>query len=254
MSMQAYGQFALVYDRLMEDMPYAEWLAFAEEAWERYGVKPTTVVDLGCGTGSLAIPLAKKGYRVIGLDLSDAMLTMGREKESQAGRLKGDIQWVHQDMRSWEVPDAVDAVLSFCDSMNYLTEPEDIKAMIRQTAGQLRTGGVLLMDMHHVRQFEAYAEEQPFTLDEGDVAYIWYSDYDADRMEIEHQLTIFVRDDSTGRYERIDESHRQRAYDPAWIEQELRQAGFEQIEWYGDFTFEAPAEDCRRMFVAAKRA
>ncbi|WP_195572638.1 class I SAM-dependent DNA methyltransferase [Paenibacillus sp. 1001270B_150601_E10] len=252
--MEAYGRFALVYDRLMEDMPYAEWLAFTEQAWKHYGLKPRSVVDLGCGTGSLTIPLAKQGYSMIGLDLSDAMLAMGREKENEAGRLAGSIQWVHQDMRAWEVPEPVDAVISYCDCLNYLTEKEDVHAMLQQTAKQLRPGGLLLMDMHHVRQFEAYAEEQPFTLDEGDVAYIWYSEYDEDRQEIEHQLTIFARDEATNQYERIDESHVQRAYDPDWIEQELRLAGFAQVDWYGDFQLEEPTQETRRLFVAAKKA
>ncbi len=77
--MRAYRQFASVYDRLMEDMPYSDWLRFARESWERYGI-PKTVVDLGCGTGSLAIPLARSGFEVFAIDLSADMLTIGRSK------------------------------------------------------------------------------------------------------------------------------------------------------------------------------
>lgn len=59
----SYEQIAYTYDRLMEEMPYSEWLSFAKEGWRRYGLKPATLADLGCGTGSLAIPLALEGIQ-----------------------------------------------------------------------------------------------------------------------------------------------------------------------------------------------
>ncbi|MBW7461394.1 class I SAM-dependent methyltransferase, partial [Paenibacillus sepulcri] len=116
--MRAYRQFATVYDRLMEDMPYSDWLRFARECWDRYGI-PQTVVDLGCGTGSLAIPLARSGFQVFGIDLSADMLSIGRSKldESPQQAIRssaGAIRWLQQDMCSWELPEQVDAVISFC--------------------------------------------------------------------------------------------------------------------------------------------
>ena len=106
--MRAYRQFASVYDRLMEDMPYSDWLRFARESWERYGI-PKTVVDLGCGTGSLAIPLARSGFEVFAIDLSADMLTIGRSKwegsPQQAIRSNaGSIRWLQQDMRYGSCP------------------------------------------------------------------------------------------------------------------------------------------------------
>ena len=114
---QYYGQFATVYDQLMEDMPYAEWLGFARASWSRYGM-PESVADLGCGTGSLAIPLARSGFHVYGIDLSADMLTVARSKwdetPQQAIRPRtGSIRWLQQDMRDWQLPAPVDAVISF---------------------------------------------------------------------------------------------------------------------------------------------
>src|SRR5690606_20887114 len=178
--MRAYKQFASVYDRLMEDMPYAEWLRFARQIWEKRNM-PETVVDLGCGTGSIAIPLAKSGFRVFGIDLSADMLTIARSKwDDNMGRGPsgaGSIRWLQQDMRDWELPEAVDTVLSFCDCINYLLEERDVEAAFRRTWRGLKEGGVFLFDVHAPRQLERYAEEQPFTLDERDVAYIWTSEY-----------------------------------------------------------------------------
>ena len=222
--MDAYGQFALVYDRLMEDMPYDEWVTFTEAAWKHYGIVPKSVADIGCGTGSVALPLAQRGYQVIGIDLSESMLSIAREKESQLGRMRGCVQWVCQDMREWSVPEPVDTVVCYCDSINYLTETEDVRSFIQQTYSQLRPGGLFLFDMHHERQFEQYATEQPFTLDEGDVA-----------------------------YDRIDETHLERAYDPDWIIKELKLAGFDEVNLHGEFQLADPDETSNRLFVAARK-
>lgn len=251
--MEAYGRFALVYDRLMADMPYEAWAVFAEAAWKHYGLSPKLVADLGCGTGSVALPLAERGYEVIGIDLSETMLSIARDKEAEAGRLRGSVQWVCQDMSSWQAPVKVDAAISFCDSINYLLEPEAVRSFIQATYDQLQPEGLFLFDMHHVRQFERYAEEQPFTLDEGDIAYIWYSEFDEDISQIEHQLTIFVEDEASGQYDRIDESHIQRAYDPEWIVQELKHAGFNQVDVYGEFKLEPADESTGRLFIAAQK-
>lgn len=250
----SYGQFAAVYDQLMEDMPYAEWLGFAKAGWSRYGM-PSTVVDLGCGTGSIAIPLARSGFHVCGIDLSSDMLTVARSKwdetPQQAIRPRaGSIRWLQQDMREWELQEPVDAVISFCDCLNYLTEEADIEAAFRATYAALRSGGSFLFDMHPPKQFVRYAEEQPFVLDERDVAYIWTCEFEEQRCEIEHNLTIFTHDRDS-RFYRFEESHVQRAYDPDWIEAALRGAGFKSVDRYADFELLPANSNSERLFFAA---
>ncbi|MFS0727481.1 class I SAM-dependent DNA methyltransferase [Paenibacillus sp. 1P07SE] len=255
--MRAYRQFASVYDRLMEDMPYPEWLGFMRQCWGRFGM-PESVVDLGCGTGSLSIPLARSGFQVFGLDVSADMLTVARSKwEETPGQAirpgRGSVRWLQQDMRDWELPEPVDACISFCDCINYLTEPEDVESALRATWRGLRDGGVFLFDVHAPLQLQRYAEEQPFTLDERDIAYIWTSDYDAQRTEIEHQLTIFARSERPGEalFQRIEEVHVQRAYDPDWLRAALERAGFSHIETFADFRLEPPSSGSERLFFAA---
>ena len=255
--MRAYRQFASVYDRLMEDMPYSDWLRFARESWERYGI-PKTVVDLGCGTGSLAIPLARSGFEVFAIDLSADMLTIGRSKwegsPQQAIRSNaGSIRWLQQDMRSWELPEPVDTVISFCDCVNYLTEEPDVEAAFRATYNGLKPGGVFLFDVHPRNTLERYAKEQPFVLDERDVAYIWTCELDETRTEIEHRLTIFAKegDRQEERFARIEEVHIQRAYDASWIREALGRAGFSRIDSFADFKLELPNLQSERLFFAA---
>ncbi|BBI34780.1 class I SAM-dependent DNA methyltransferase [Cohnella abietis] len=262
--MRTYRQFSAVYDRLMEEMPYSEWMSFARQCWSKYGI-PKTVVDLGCGTGNMSIPLARSGFSVFGIDLSSEMLSVARSKwDEPPGRgyreEAGTIRWLQQDMRDWELPQPVDAVISFCDCLNYLTEPEDVTAAIRQTYAGLAPVGLFLFDVHSPKQLERYAEDQPFVYDEKDVAYLWTCEYDTDRMEIEHSLTFFIQEEFTsgsgsGRslYSRFEESHVQRAYDPSWISQQLTAVGFEILHHCADFTWDKPNEESERLFYVARK-
>lgn len=263
--MRSYRQFASVYDRLMEEMPYAEWMRFARTCWERYGM-PKTIVDLGCGTGNMAIPLAKSGFDVFGIDLSAEMLSIARSKwdepDARSGGARGrgeagKIRWLQQDMRDWELPEPADAVISFCDCLNYLTEPDDVTEAIRCTYEGLAPGGLFLFDVHAPLTFERYADEQPFVLDDKDVAYLWTCDYDPDTRTIDHDLTFFVRDEgSSGAeavYRRFEESHSQRAYDPDWIGEQLLAAGFELLHRTADFTWDEPTAQSERLFYVARK-
>jgi len=263
--MRSYRQFASVYDRLMEEMPYAEWLRFARRCWDRYGM-PASVVDLGCGTGNIAIPLAKSGFSVFGIDLSADMLAVARSKWEAGGRSArsseaaeaGSIRWLQQDMRDWELPVPVDSVVCFCDCLNYLTEKEDVEAALRRTFDGLVPGGLFLFDVHAPGQLERYAKEQPFVLDEKDIAYLWTCEYDPSRMEIEHDLTFFVREESDGAgsaglYRRFEESHIQRAYDPQWLADRLRAAGFELLHRCADFSWAEPDDESERLFFVARK-
>lgn len=262
--MRSYRQFAAIYDRLMEDMPYSDWMSFARRCWDKYGI-PKTVVDLGCGTGNLSIPLARSGFNVFGIDLSSEMLSVARSKwdEPYTRGLRdeaGTIRWLQQDMRDWDLPDQVDTVISFCDSLNYLTEQQDIIDTFRQTFAGLKQGGLFLFDVHAPKQLVRYAEEQPFVYDEKDVAYLWTSEYDPVRMEIEHSLTFFIQEEKASNsggngslYSRFEESHVQRAYDPQWLADQLESAGFELLHRCADFKWDTPDEKSERLFFVARR-
>ncbi|MGG1516236.1 class I SAM-dependent methyltransferase [Paenibacillus oryzisoli] len=252
----SYEQFAYTYDRLMESMPYEDWQRFLLESFERFGVKPSTIVDLGCGTGTLSIPLARLGYQVTGIDLSEDMLAVAEHKASEilSGARAGSVRWLQQDVCEWELEEPVDAAYSFCDTLNYVLEKEEIAEAFRQTYAGLKPGGLFVFDVHTPEQLFAYAEAQPFYLNEDDVAYIWTSELDEERVQITHDLTIFVKaEGKSGMFRRIDETHEQRAYPLAWLEQTLRKAGFSEVHMAADFTWETPTLQTERAFFIAKK-
>jgi len=249
--MQSYGEFAKVYDELMSDMPYPAWIAFAQQVWEQHG-KPQHVVELGCGTGSITIPLAQTGIQLYGIDLSSEMLTVARSKWEAVSTAsdQGSLMLLQQDMCEWSIHEPVDSVISFCDCLNYVTEAEDVFSVFKSTYDGLKEGGTFIFDVHPKKQLETYDSEQPFVYDQDSISYIWTCHYDRDRSEIEHQLSIFVEAED-GRYDRFEEVHVQRAYDSEWIEASLKQAGFKKVYVYADFQLEPADERSERLFFIA---
>ena len=126
--MDAYTSFAEVYDGFMDNIPYKEWADYVEDLLREQGIEDGLVLELGCGTGSLTELLAAKGYDMIGVDNSGDMLQIAMEKREESG---SDILYLLQDMREFELYGTVRAVVSICDSMNYITEYEDLVQVFR---------------------------------------------------------------------------------------------------------------------------
>ena len=136
---EIYTDFASVYDEFMDNTPYELWCERLDECIRKYGVsKPerdaedlleserNLVVDLGCGTGTLAELMYAKGYDMIGVDASDAMLGIAADKKEKSG---SEILYLQQDMRELELYSTVGTVFSVCDSMNYILEEEELETV-----------------------------------------------------------------------------------------------------------------------------
>jgi len=252
----SYEGFANYYDTLMGDIPYSQWIQFAENFWNKYG-KPKTIIDLGCGTGNISIPLAEKGFQVYGIDRSSEMLTIATQKTtSRLPTIKqngGSITWLEQDMKELEIPTSVDCIVSFCDCYNYITTEAHIVQSFQKVYECLGDKGLFIFDMLTESQFQFYAGEQPFTYNEEELSYIWTCEYDTERHKIEHDLTIFAKQ-SDSNYLKINEIHTQRAYPIEWIKSQLSHSGFINISCFGDFEFEAPTDATNRVFFVAQKS
>lgn len=246
--MDAYTGFAAVYDMFMDNIPYGKWSEYLTSLLEEYGVTDGLVLDLGCGTGTLCRLLAARGYDMIGVDVSDEMLEIAMEKQVEN---PDGILYLHQDMREFELYGTVRAVVSICDSMNYLMEYEDLVQVLKLVNNYLDPKGVFVFDLNTVYKYREELGEQTIAENRDEGSFIWENFYDEEEMLNEYDLTLFIREED-GRYRKYEETHYQRAYGLETVKQAIDEAGMEFVAVYDAFTKEPPREDSERIYVVAR--
>ncbi|WP_186576469.1 class I SAM-dependent DNA methyltransferase [Aquibacillus kalidii] len=245
----SYQKMAYVYDVLMEDAPYDDWMLFAEQMFKQYGSSVQTVADLGCGTGQLTRRLAKRGYHLLGVDYSSDMLTYAQQAAAEENL---SIQWYKQDLRQLEGFHQIDAAISFCDVINYVTDKEDVKQVFQRIHNVLKQGGLFLFDAHSMRHVEENLKGETFAEIYDDLTYVWLCQPGEEEGEVYHELTFFVQDND--RYERFDETHHQRTFSINEYKQWLKEAGFTVRGIYSDFSIEqTEANTGERIFFVCQK-
>lgn len=246
--MEAYTGFAEVYDLFMDNIPYKEWCKYLTGLLREYGVKDGLVLDLGCGTGSLTELLAEAGYDMIGVDYSGEMLELAMEKRAESGR---DILYLCQDMREFELYGTVAAVVSICDCMNYITEPEDLVTVFKLVNNYLDPEGIFIFDLNTEYKYEVTMGDTTIAEDREESSFIWENQYEKeDKINI-YDLSIFVKEKGD-LYRKYHETHYQRAHSLKEIKEAIAEAGMEFVTAYDAFTKEPPKADSERIYVVAR--
>lgn len=242
----AYTILAEHYDRLTTDVPYQRWADYIERQFARLKTPVRTVAELGCGTGSLAAILARRGYAVTAVDLSPEMLTAAADK--CAGL---DVTLVCQDMSRFSLPAPVDAVLCCLDSLNYVTRPAAVQRTFRQVWNALRPGGLFLFDVKTPLALEK-ADGQIY-LDENEALYcVWRGEYFPRRRICGYGIDLFALQED-GNWLREGEYHEEYAYTMDELARWLGDAGFRHIRQYGELRMSAPKADEQRVFFTARK-
>ena len=245
----AYEYLAQCYDQFTEDVNYQRWADYVEKHFARSKLPIRTVLDLACGTGSLTMLLAQRGYEMIGADLSEEMLAQAAEK----CRSIGDPEpiFLHQAMEELDLYGTIDACVCCLDSINYVTRPRKLARAFQRVHTFLMPGGLFLFDINTPDKLRGL-DGQIF-LDENEDSYcVWRADYSPRRRICTYGMDIFQLEES-GLWSRWEEVHEEFAYEPAELEDLLRQAGFRQIKQYGELRMNAPKPGESRIFFAARK-
>lgn len=260
-ALEAYTGFAAVYDTFMDNVPYREWGEYIHSMLCEKGVKDGLVLDLGCGTGTMTEILAGYGYDMIGADNSEDMLELAMEKRIQSGH---DILYLLQDMREFELYGTVRAVVSVCDSLNYITDPEDLENVFQLVNNYLDPGGIFLFDFNTEYKYREVMGDCTIAEDRGVCSFIWDNYYYEEERINEYDLTLFVREtgqpdpdtdepDKEGQlYRRYTETHYQRAYTLEEMQRLLEKAGLVFEAAYDMDTKEVPGDTSERICVIAR--
>lgn len=255
--MEAYSSFARVYDLFMDNVPYEEWCEYIKGLLQEYDVEDGLVLDLGCGTGKLTRLLADAGYDMIGVDNSEDMLEIAREEEykkldEQESDIAGrQILYLLQDMRSFELYGTVKAVVSICDSVNYILDEDDLREVFRLVNNYLDPKGIFIFDLNTVYKYRELLGETTISENRDEGSFIWDNYYDEESSINEYDLTLFIREQDD-LYRKYEETHFQRAYELELVKQLLTEAGMEFVAAYDAFTRESVKEDSERIYVIAR--
>ena len=261
--MEAYTDFAGVYDTFMDDTPYQEWADFLAKLIEKYGIsKPVRdkeqgildsernlVLDLGCGTGTLTELLYQKGYDMIGVDLSQEMLNIALEKKEKSG---SEILYLCQDMRELDLFSTVGTVISACDCVNYLLEDDEVTETFELVDNYLYPGGLFLFDFNTVYKYEQVIGDATIAENRDDCSFIWENYYHEKEQVNEYDLTIFVKDKKEELFRRFTETHFQRGYTLEEMKGFVEKAGMEFVLALDADTHKAPIETSERIYVIAR--
>ena len=245
--MSCYENLAFSYDRLTNDVDYEATVDFYYQILKKEGLKPRTAADLACGTGSVTEILAKKGLQVIGVDLSEDMLTVASQKTAD---LYPAPWFICQSLQELRLPKAVDMAVCALDSLDYITDPEDCRRAIHRIYKCLNPGGIFIFDVNTPEKLRAM-DGQVFLDEDDDVYCVWRGEFDEQTNICSYGMDLFQRRGDL--WERNFEEHCEYAYSQAQLTAYLKEAGFTHIGVYADRLFEAPREGEQRIYFKARK-
>ena len=245
--MASYEFLAGCYDELTTDVRYPQWADYLEKHFAKSRLPIHTVLDLACGTGSLTMELARRGYEMIGADRSEEMLALASEK---CRDVEGEKPiFLHQSMEQLDLYGTIDACVCCLDSVNYVPRPAVLRRACERVHLFLEPGGLFLFDVNTPDKLRAM-DGQVF-LDETEEAYcVWRGSFSEKRRICTYGMDLFVRQED-GSWQRGEEVHREYAYELSELEEYLREAGFQGIKTHGERKMRPPREGEQRVFFSA---
>ena len=241
--MDAYKALAVSYDRLTGDVDYKAIVDFYWQILKKEGVKPRTAADLACGTGSVTEQLVRRGLQVVGVDMSEDMLTVAAQKNPGT-------QFVCQKLQELVLPRGVDLAVCALDSLDYILEPENCRQAIAKAYKALNPGGVFIFDVNTPEKLRAM-DGQVFLDEDDDVYCVWRGEFDEESNICSYGMDLFQRRGES--WERSFEEHQEYAYTREMLVSYLEDAGFVGIEVYGDRVLAEPAEGEQRIYFKARK-
>lgn len=243
----AYEVFADFYDKLTGNVGYKERAEYILKVLERLGHDAGLTLDLACGTGSLTLELKKQGVDVYGIDGSPDMLSVALQKASEEGE---HILYLCQRMQNIDLYGTIDTCVCTLDSINHLTNPEDVQKTFDKVSLFMNKGGVFLFDVNTVYKHKCVLSDNVFVFDTDEVYCVWQNTPDEDN-KVKISLDFFIPEGEN--YYRITEEFSERAYTMEELDDMLSKAGFKVESVYGDMTFDKPSENEQRIIVAARK-
>lgn len=246
-----YDLLAPFYDEFNRDIDYSRWADFIENCVNKHsGNKPELVLDLCCGTGSMTIEMARRGYDMTGVDYSVEMLDTARCRAEEQG-MSERILWLCQDMREFELYGTVDLALCCLDGLNHLTDKAGLDKCFATVHNYLVPDGLFIFDLNGKYKFENLYADKSYVMENDDAICIWQNYYNEKTGLCDFYITLFEIG-VDGKYTRYDETQREKMYTLRSVKNSLKKTGFELLGVYSDFEFTEGSDMNERIYVVAK--
>lgn len=258
--MQPYTGFASVYDMFMDNVPYDVWADYVKKLLKKFNIEKGLVLELGCGTGSMTRQLAGRGFDMIGIDNSEEMLQIAREKGDE---WSDSILYLCQDMRELELFGTVAAVVSVCDSMNYITSEEDLLQVFKLVNNYLDPQGIFIFDLDTQYAYQEILGDNTIAENREEGSFIWENTYYEDEMVNEINLTLFIPEqenkeeaekhtEEPALFRKYEETHYRKAYSLETVKHLIEEAGLEWVAAYDALTEKKPKKESERVYIIAR--
>ena len=246
----SYGVFSEFYDALTANVSYDTVSQVLSSLLTRYGKGRGLLLDLACGTGSVSVRLAKKGYEVIGVDLSPEMLSEAQNKAYSAGQ---NILFLCQDMTALDLYGTVDAAVCTLDGLCHLPDEESVSAALGKVSLFMNPGGVFLFDVNSVYKHRAVLGNNTFVYDTDDVYCVWQNTLLPDGVTVQMDLDFFEPVSDAGDYVRQSERFTERAYPRETLEAMLRKAGYTVLDVFDGYSGKPAHDTSERLLFAVRK-
>lgn len=246
----SYGVFSEFYDALTANVSYDTVSQVLSSLLTRYGKSRGLLLDLACGTGSVSVRLAKKGYEVIGVDLSPEMLSEAQNKAYSAGQ---NILFLCQDMTALDLYGTVDAAVCTLDGLCHLPNEESVFAALQKVSLFMNPGGVFLFDVNSVYKHRAVLGNNTFVYDTDDVYCVWQNTLLSDGVTVQMDLDFFEPVSDAGDYVRQSERFTERAYPKETLEAMLKKTGFTVLDVFDGYSGKPAHDTSERLLFAVRK-
>lgn len=249
--MDSYSQFASVYDCLMSDVDYKKRTSYLLKLFKKHGKVPTLLLDLACGTGGFSNQMALNGIEVIGVDMSEEMLSAARENSVDLGT---DVLYLCQKAEELDLYGTVDGVICCLDSVNHITNIKNLEKAFKNVSLFLEQNCLFIFDVNTVYKHKSVLANNTFVIEQDGIFCVWQNEFDEKKLSTDISLDFFIEAEEEGIYERFGECFSERAYTDEELCGLLEKSGFSVEAIYGDLTEESPNDTCeRKIFVAKKK-
>ena len=246
--MSLYKDFASVYDLLMDDSDYSGRTEYLCRLFEKFDRMPTLMLDLACGTGEFSNRFAKKGVQVIGVDISEDMLCVAKEKSAEKGN---DILYLCQAAEELDLYGTVDGAVCCLDSLNHITAYEDFCRAIAKVSLFLEPERLFIFDVNTEYKHREILGNNTFVVEQDNVFCVWQNSFYSQENITDISLDFFVKEQES--YKRFSEDFSERAYTCKEIEEAIKSAGLKIEAVYADMSENSPLENTDRVIYVTRK-